>query len=689
MSHEVTITPSGHLALIEQAIGSDEPAISQSIIGAFSESGTAGMLHLATNELQASLPRELDYVRSIARSYFIRLCQTQAYESAKELPPLSPPSDADITTLLLQAPPMRGLEYLNPDVLREWWTDLDSLVRDAIKTTAGGAQAYLSAKNPAWRFVGRVTFHLAENKKDPAHPFAFLATYASKLSAQGRVQHEHLGQTLQQHAGAKNRQALLALLVPIQRASERSSLVKELVESGGIYQPLVWTPQEAHRFLQDIPILEECGLIVRVPDWWKPKRPPRAIVNVRINGSKSPIAALGSAALLDFSVHVALDGEPLTTAEMKLLLASADGLVNLKGKWVEVDRAKLEEALKHWQTVEQSVRNEGLSFFEGMRLLAGASLDRDAGAALPLETREWTGLSVGPELEATLARLRSPETLPCARIADLHAELRPYQQTGVAWLRFLTHLGLGACLADDMGLGKTVQVIALLLAFKPEAKLLPHLLVVPASLIANWKAELIRFAPRLRFVVAHSSESHKELSADDVANVDLVITTYGMLTRLEWLREHKWELAILDEAQAIKNAGTAQTRAVKELKSKGRIAMTGTPIENRLSDLWSLFDFLNPGLLGSSKAFSNFIKKMDAMTGQSYQPLRSLVQPYILRRMKTDKHVIKDLPEKTEINAYCGLTRKQAALYQEVILDLREKLELASGIQRRGMVLRN
>jgi non-specific serine/threonine protein kinase len=213
---------------------------------------------------------------------------------------------------------------------------------------------------------------------------------------------------------------------------------------------------------------------------------------------------------------------------------------------------------------------------------------------------------------------------------------------------------------------------------------------VPASLIANWKSEIERFAPSLTYAIAHPSEvaaGKNEISASDVENRDLVITTYGMLTRLTWLRERSWNLAILDEAQAIKGSGTRQTRAVKELSAAGRIAMTGTPVENRLSDLWSLFDFLNPGLLGSGKAFSSFVKKMQEREEPSYQPLRTLVQPYILRRLKTDKRVIADLPEKTEVKAFCGLTRQQAALYEQAVRDLKTKLKDADGIQRRGLVL--
>jgi non-specific serine/threonine protein kinase len=697
MPHELIITPSGHLALVETPSASESATeLSKPIIAAFAESPARGLLHLATSELQARLPPALEYVRSFACTYLTRLCQTQGHEATKDLPPTEPPSDAETATWILQAPPITGLEYLRDEALAGWWADLDALVRDEIRHHAGGAQAYLSGKNPLWRFVGRVTLHLAENKRDQDNPFAFLATYVSRLSPQGRPQHEPLGRALQQYAGARNRKALLSLLVPLKSAAERSELVKELVDSGDVYHPLAWSPREAHRFLQDIPIFEESGLLVRVPDWWKPHQPTRAIVNVQINGKRG--ARMGVDALLDFSVGVALDGEPVSEDELEELLASVGGLVRLKGKWVEIDREKLAEALEHWQTVERHVHEKGLTFFEGMRLLAGASLERDESATLLETTRDWTGLSAGPMLQETLDRLKSPDARQIPSPPELRAELRPYQRSGLSWLHFLTQLGLGACLADDMGLGKTVQVIALLLALKGErrtsakgnGKPAPSMLVVPASLIANWKAEIERFAPSLTYAIAHPSETSSgkgELSAADVEDCDLVITTYGMLTRQEWLRKQSWRLAILDEAQAIKNSGTRQTRAAKELQATARIAMTGTPVENRLSDLWSLFDFLNPGLLGNAKAFGNFVKKMEAAPKPSYQPLRSLVGPYILRRLKTDKRVIADLPDKTEVKAYCGLSRQQAALYEQTVRDLEGKLGSVDGIERRGLVL--
>jgi non-specific serine/threonine protein kinase len=271
--------------------------------------------------------------------------------------------------------------------------------------------------------------------------------------------------------------------------------------------------------------------------------------------------------------------------------------------------------------------------------------------------------------------------------------LRPYQLAGVQWLYLLTQLRLGACLADDMGLGKTIQVLSLLLVLKNEAadKRKPCLLVAPASLLANWASEIARFAPSLKALVAHPSAAPGEkLSVDDegnLADADLVITSYGFLTRSPWLAAAPWRLVVLDEAQAIKNPAAKQTKTVKQLRADTRVALTGTPIENRLSDLWSIFDFINPGLLGSSKQFSSFVKRLADRPHSPYEPLRDLVRPYILRRLKTDKSVIADLPDKTEMKAFCSLSRKQAALYQQAVEELAGQLEEVDGMRRKGMVL--
>ena len=244
-----------------------------------------------------------------------------------------------------------------------------------------------------------------------------------------------------------------------------------------------------------------------------------------------------------------------------------------------------------------------------------------------------------------------------------------------------------------MGLGKTIQVLSLLLVLKGASRHTrkPSLVVAPASLLANWAAEIARFAPNLKAVVAHPSampaEQLKSDSAETLVDTDLIITSYGSLARVPWLASTSWRLVILDEAQAIKNPAAKQTKAVKALTADTRIALTGTPIENRLGDLWSIFDFINPGLLGSSTQFAGFVKKLADRPHNPFGPLRELVRPYILRRLKTDKSIIADLPDKTEVKTFCPLSRKQAALYQQAVDELSQQLEQVGGIKRRGLVL--
>jgi non-specific serine/threonine protein kinase len=402
---------------------------------------------------------------------------------------------------------------------------------------------------------------------------------------------------------------------------------------------------------------------------------------------------MGLDRLLDFQVGLTLDGEPLTDAERRQLLATTEGLALLRGKWVEVDQAKLRQALDHWKQLEEQ-HADGIGFIEGMRLLAGAELEADSAANEELAS--WSRVTAGGWLRETLQRLRQPGTIEsCQPGRDLRATLRPYQAEGVRWLWFMMELGLGACLADDMGLGKTIQVIALLLQRRQKPSPTPSLLVVPASLIGNWRQELARFGPSLNVFFAHRSESDAGLLgsvAEDprrgLAGFDLVVTTYGLVRRQNWLAQVSWSLVVLDEAQAIKNAASSQTRSVKRLRGAGRVALTGTPVENHLGDLWSIFDFCCPGLLGTASQFKQFVKRLNQQQdARAFGALRRLVRPYILRRLKTDPAIAPDLPAKTEMRAECGLSKKQAALYEQAVKDLAERLEQAEGMARRGLVL--
>jgi superfamily II DNA or RNA helicase len=684
------LTPSGHLTL-----GATAPNriidIPDEVVDAFERGTGEGLLWLGTAATDHRLPPALGWWRGFAHQYIaaVRL-QSAGREgdiAVSDLPEVEQPDAAELAHLVLSAPMMLGAEYITPALLSDLWTSIGIALRHALKTRKIGLNAYLHSLNPAWSQLGRVHFNLAENRRDPESPFAFMATYTTRLSAQSRVQHLPLGQALRDYADQANRDKLLSLLMPVQRAAEICAWLRPLIERGEIYHPLRWTPAEASQLLASADDLERAGILLRMPANWHANRPSRPRVTAII-GSREP-SKLGLDRLLDFRMDVTLDGEALTPGEIGELLNGTDQLVLLRGKWIEVDRNRLERARAKLQAAEALAAEQGLSFSDAMRLLAGVD---DQDAADPTATRTWSGVTAGPWLAETLRALRAPTADGAETVPGLHGTLRPYQQAGVAWLKLLTSLRLGACLADDMGLGKTIQVIALLLGRKARidgAK--ASLLVVPASLLANWRAELERFAPSLSVATVHPSamtgDAIKSFDQHYAARHDLIMTTYGTLMRLPALAATHWHYVILDEAQAIKNPAAKQTKAVKSLRTDARIALTGTPVENSLGDLWSIFDFINPGLLGTCKQFNTYVKALPDRAENPYGPLRTLVRPYILRRMKTDKSIISDLPDKTEMTAHCLLSRKQAALYAETVETLARSLETAEGIQRRGLVL--
>lgn len=670
---------------------------------AFARGSGHGLLSLVLDDAGAALPPDFSWWRNFGGQFMIALCassNTQNHELVT-----APAFDLVELARLADTPPlMTGAEYLTSDILAMLWTSMGIALEAEMVEVGQPLQAFLKARNPAWNLVGRVHFNLAENRADPDAPFAFLATYTPRLSAQAKAQHLPLGQALNEYAGAANKVRLLSLLTPVQTAAAQCPWLKTMVDSGEIFHPLRWTPREAMQFLNDVPSLERAGVVVRAPLSWRMNRPLRPQVKATI-GSEQP-SFVGADALLNFRMEVTLGDETLTATEIRQILQGADGLALIRGKWVEVDRERLRKTLAQFEAAEKRAHAEGLTFAEAMRMLAGTDVSgvEDDPEGCP----GWGAVAAGPWLAETLKGMRQPEGL--AQVdpgTALCGTLRPYQRAGLQWLHLLTQLGLGACLADDMGLGKTIQVLSLLIVLKQQARTTvtkgrkktkghekpsgPSLLIAPASLLANWAAEITKFTPDINALIAHpsamSTEELKTLPTVRLADVDLVITTYGSVIRLPWLTEMSWRLVILDEAQAIKNPNAKQTKAIKRLKTGTRIALTGTPIENRLADLWSLFDFINPSLLGSAKQFSAFTKQLSARPHNPHGPLRDLVRPYILRRLKTDKSIIADLPDKTEVKAYCSLSRKQAALYQQGVAGLTEALNDVDGITRRGIIL--
>jgi superfamily II DNA or RNA helicase len=682
----LALTPAGALHVTHLPEAAPLPAaLAAATLPAFQAGPGGGLLTLAAAGVGVALPQPWAFWRDFAaRCLTLRL--RAAAEALDPTPPL-----AEWPEMLLCAPPMEGGEYLDAEALSRLW----GAMLDAYAALAAPAE-WLAGQHPSWRMVGRVHLNLAVDRSargDPERPFAFLATYTTRLSAAARPQHAPLGKAVREASASGDRELLLSVLKPLQTAAAANPWLQARLTEGALYAPVRFTPAEAEAFLREVPALERLGLIVRMPEGWRAGRPARPVVTATIGSA--PVG-LDTRALLDFQVSVVVEGTALTPEELRALLAGTDGLQLLRGQWVEVDRGRLERALTHFRAVSETAAKAGLSFLEATRLLAGGGIGRgwdagDAGDAGDAANPGWSEVLAGPWLRATLSELRSPEgaLAPVDPGPELSARLRPYQRQGVAWLHLLVRLGLGACLADDMGLGKTLQILALCVALERAGRGGPTLVVVPTSLLGNWQAEAQRFAPALTVRVAHASAPEAVRWTPDAPDAHLVVTTYGTLVRDKALAARTWRLCVLDEAQAIKNPGTRQTRAVKAIRADARIALTGTPVENRLGDLWSLMDFLNPGLLGTAAAFGRALKRW-AVESDGHAPLRRLVSPYLLRRKKTDRSVISDLPDKVEMVVSCGLSRRQAALYQEAVDTLARELgevDGDTGVRRRGVVL--
>ena len=597
--------------------------------------------------------------------------------------------------ILSSVPPMPGGEYWTADVLNDFFERVESSVSALAAKQDGDILAAVSSLGPGWRDVGKVSLHLAENKGDKsgARPFAFLATFVSRADADGRAKHLPLSAALKAYAAKPA--ALGKILAPLEAAAKDDKFLLSLLETRRIFQPCALSVGEAYSFLKGITKYEEAGLLVRTGRIWA-KTPPKAKVSVSVGQSKG--GSLNAYALCDFSVDVTINGEPLSEDDLAILANARDGLVRIRGEWVEVDHEKIEALLAKWKDAKRLMR-DGLTMAQALRMLAGG----DAGSLSPAGgDDDACEVRATGELKELLRGMmdggggRGATALP----NGLDTVLRPYQKNGVEYLLRTMEAGLGACLADDMGLGKTLQVLTLIDTWKQRGAItpLPVLVVMPASLLANWKAEAARFTPDLRVGVLHPSDAeYRGMGKGErgmgtgeweeyLKRFDLVLTTYGQFTRSEKLRKLPFAAVIADEAQAIKNPGSGQSKALRSVVSQRRLALTGTPVENRMSDLWSIFDFINPGLLGSLKSFQSATAKSG-----DFSVVRRLTRPFILRRLKTDKTIIADLPDKTEIDVSTPLSQKQALLYARTVEELRQALEDVKGegstMKRKGLVL--
>jgi SNF2 family DNA or RNA helicase len=437
---------------------------------------------------------------------------------------------------------------------------------------------------------------------------------------------------------------------------------------------------EAFHFLTDtVQTLEQAGFGVMLPSWWrkgqksKVKKRASATGALKVAGTKFTLDAI-----VDFDWEMALGDATLTREELEALAALKIPLVKIRGQWMLVSQDDIEQAIKF---LKKKVRTRGT-----LRDAVNMALTQSAadGSEVTVESRGWVG--------EFLHKLNEPQVM-----ADLDTPaafkgvLRNYQTRGYSWLHFLSQWGLGACLADDMGLGKTIQTLALIARQKAEGADGPVLLVCPTSVVSNWCKEASRFAPELSLMVHHGGKRKKGDSfVEEVMQNDIVVSTYGLLDRdLKQLKEISWNGVVLDEAQNIKNNRTKQSIAARALTSRYRIALTGTPVENSVSDLYSIMDFLNPNILGNAASFKSKFLIPIQVEHNDYAAtrLKSITQPFILRRVKTDKTIISDLPDKMEMKVYCSLTKEQVTLYSAVIDDLSAKLAAGEDAQRGGFVL--
>ncbi len=452
----------------------------------------------------------------------------------------------------------------------------------------------------------------------------------------------------------------------------------------------------AYAFLREgAPVLAEAGFGIQLPSWWQAGR-PRIAARLRATtrstaGASAADARLGLDAIVDYRWELAIGDALVTADEIQELARLKVPLVRVRGQWVEL---RPEDVAAAVQLTERAPGRQSATMSAGDVLRVG----------LGLETTETGLLVTGVTADGWLGTLLASggqDGRPTSRGTPLGfvGALRPYQERGLAWLEFLGDLGLGACLADDMGLGKTAQVLALLVAERsspttgaPTAGASgPTLVVCPMSVVENWRREAERFAPDLVVHVHHGSE---RLGAEDLAlataAADLVITTYGLVARdIEVLSTIDWGRLVLDEAQNIKNSAARQAQAVRRIRAARRVALTGTPVENRLADLWSIMEVLNPGFLGSANAFrQRFAVPIERYRDEdAARRLRRLTAPFVLRRLKSDRTIIADLPDKLEMTVYCTLTREQATLYQAVVDEMLERIESSEGIERRGLIL--
>ncbi|MEI6859841.1 MAG: DEAD/DEAH box helicase [Shewanella sp.] len=507
---------------------------------------------------------------------------------------------------------------------------------------------------------------LLQSKRDPSFMINLTQYRQDKITKQ-QIFTELLGISIER-----------TLLLQLGYASRIYAIIEHIFETKMQEAVIPLDQQQAFQFLkEDAWTLHACGYRIIVPAWWTSKGRLKAKVKLRAHknttsASNSPTGFISADSLIQFDYRYSMGEHELSEDQWLQLLEAKSDLVYFRGNWIEIDKTEMEKIQKLIETSRKDM-NSG-----NMQKLLTLAAD---------ESSYYIELDVS--MKTIIDELKNKDKFSLiSQPPQLQAELRPYQNRGTSWLAYLENLGMNPCLADDMGLGKTMQIIALML-LQPRKQ--AALLVAPTTVVGNWLKEIQKFAPSLNAVVHHGNQrKQKQAFSKLVSQHDLIITSYGLIRKDKALfKEIHWSRLIIDEAQNIKNPASTQTKVLYGLSADSRIALTGTPIENRLMDLWSIFNFLNPGLLGTQAHFRKNFElpvQRDNNLHQS-QLLKNIVEPFILRRLKTDKNIITDLPDKIEQKVYCELSTEQASIYQSIVDEITEQIEQTPKTQGQKMIM--
>lgn len=654
----------------------EEQSLLKDLFNKFSKNKFQTIFFMAFMDKSLFKSQSICFLYEVSKYYMNRLQKTLDIEFLRDkIENIC--TDEDSNNILINLPFFVGHKYADQDFIKNLWESLNNIFRKEIKDFKGTVKEFFLKYDDKSKIYGKICFHLVESR-DYDYAFSFISTYTKHILNQRKIKHVPLKNALEEYKNDNDK--LLDLLSTINKASSKSSFVNDLIESGEIFYPIGLDSNEAYTFLKEIPLYEESGILCKIPNWWR-KKSLNPFVNVIVGEKKE---SLNKDALLNFDMRIHVNGIDLTYDEIQELLSKEQGLTMLKGQWIEVDHKKLSQVLEAYDKAKDNLGEHDLGIIDALRLQLSPNkiLSGENSVEVEFTNGQW--------LKSVLEEMTIPEKIKKVTLTNsFKATLRDYQHKGLNWLFNMKKIGLGALLADDMGLGKTVQIIALITKLKKTEKVL---LVVPASLVSNWAQEIEKFAPNIKYKILHKGYKDNKVlkNFDDKASLDqgqVFITTYSMISKYEYISEINWDCLIIDEAQAIKNSSTKQAKLVKNMKANFKIALTGTPIENSLTDLWSIFDFINKGLLGSSTEFKNFVKIL-SNNHENYSRLKNIITPFMLRRVKTDKNIISDLPDKVEIMDYADLSKKQIALYKGLVNEIKEKLkESEEGIAKKGLIL--